>query len=553
MNKKILQKYRLDLILFFLTFIIIIPVILPCLHSGLFKTYDDIFVNRLEEMAYELKTFQFPVRFNSQLGRGAGYMLFNFYGPLPYYWGGFLILIGFSSIQAAKLAFITGFLLAYLFVFLTIRIIFNLKSAVFGTIYFMYFPYLGFDVYKRGDLGEFWAMAIFPLCILFCYLLLLKKKRYLFFLSTISLALIFLTHTLSTYLYLPFFLIFLILLSNFKKGNIRLLLKSYFLSLLISSFFWAVILAEKSGVWVWYLHKNLNFYRQTFLRFNDLIAINNGGFYIINLLTLILPLISLIFVKKYLKKSWLVKPIYLIGVLVFFGATFLSLESSSFIWSKFSFLLSIMQTPWRLLTLTPFFGAFIFSSYFYFFKNGKWVIFLLLFLLTAYVFINFNNFQPKTYEYVSKYLIEDSCGTTGDGYEYFPITIKACFRQYPKEREISVLYGDGNLNNIKKGSRYFSANIKTTEKSLVSLQRYYYPGWEVFIDGKKTPINYENLYGIITFWVEKGNHEILVKFEETPLRLTLNLLSFFSFIFLILVSISKKIQKFFLPELSEAV
>jgi uncharacterized membrane protein len=57
--------------------------------DGFYPMHDDTQVSRVVVMGRALIHGQFPVRWVSDLGYGYGYPLFNFYGPLPYYVGGF--------------------------------------------------------------------------------------------------------------------------------------------------------------------------------------------------------------------------------------------------------------------------------------------------------------------------------------------------------------------------------------------------------------------------------------------------------------------------------
>lgn len=72
--------------------------------------HDDTQIARVEVMKRALLQKQFPVRWVGDLGYGYGYPLFNFYGPLPYYVGGGLAVLGISSLVATKIMFALGIL-----------------------------------------------------------------------------------------------------------------------------------------------------------------------------------------------------------------------------------------------------------------------------------------------------------------------------------------------------------------------------------------------------------------------------------------------------------
>src|SRR5688500_13995787 len=102
----------------------------PIFHDGLFQTMDDIQVVRIEQMYKELKSGQFPVRITSELGNGAGYMLFNYYSPLVYYIGAIFHALGFTLVISTKLVFLLGFLIAWLGIYLLLRLKFDTVTAI---------------------------------------------------------------------------------------------------------------------------------------------------------------------------------------------------------------------------------------------------------------------------------------------------------------------------------------------------------------------------------------------------------------------------------------
>src|SRR3990167_386156 len=76
--------------------------ILPFLNSGFFPIHDDTQVQRVFEMKKSLSDGMFPVLWVADLGYGYGYPIFNYYGPLPYYLGGILSLLGLNALLATK-------------------------------------------------------------------------------------------------------------------------------------------------------------------------------------------------------------------------------------------------------------------------------------------------------------------------------------------------------------------------------------------------------------------------------------------------------------------
>ena len=72
----------------------------------------------------------------------------------------------------------------------------------------------------------------------------------------------------------------------------------------------------------------------------------------------------------------------------------------------------------------------------------------------------------------------------------------------------------------------------------------YFPGWTVRIDGVKTPIQFQsaNHRGEILFNIPQGNHKVVLRFEESKIRLAADFITLCSFItFFVLVFLRKRI------------
>src|SRR5436309_1991045 len=98
-----------------LILVLSIFTVLPLFAAGLFPVHDDTQVARVYEMKTALADGMFPVRWAPDLGYNYGYPIFNFYGPLAYYVGGFINLAGFNSLIATKIMIMLGTLLAGVF------------------------------------------------------------------------------------------------------------------------------------------------------------------------------------------------------------------------------------------------------------------------------------------------------------------------------------------------------------------------------------------------------------------------------------------------------
>jgi hypothetical protein len=65
----------------------------------------------------------------------------------------------------------------------------------------------------------------------------------------------------------------------------------------------------------------------------------------------------------------------------------------------------------------------------------------------------------------------------------------------------------------------------------------YFPGWRVWVDGNTVPIQFQdiNYRGQITFSVNAGNHQIVMKWEEDKLRFISDMVSLITLIICMVV------------------
>ena len=231
---------------FFLIAILLIAVSIPAIYQiitpGYFPIHDDTQVIRVQQMYKSLSAGQFPVRWVPDLGYGYGYPIFNFYNPLPYYFGSSFMFFGLDALLAAKIMFIFPIILSSLTMYLFSRLLLPRRGALLAASLYVYAPYHAVQIYVRGAVAEYWAYAILPLVLYAIW----KRK---IFLTGLSLAALITSHNLTAFMSIPFIGI-LMIIQLIKMKNKLLFLISYFLFLIfglgLSAFFWLPALTESN-------------------------------------------------------------------------------------------------------------------------------------------------------------------------------------------------------------------------------------------------------------------------------------------------------------------
>jgi hypothetical protein len=80
-----------------------------------------------------------------------------------------------------------------------------------------------------------------------------------------------------------------------------------------------------------------------------------------------------------------------------------------------------------------------------------------------------------------------------------------------------------SVEMIRAGGASDELWVRSPEGTALQFYTYYFPGWRVYVDGKRLPdeaLRPEGAYGLLTVDVPAGEHRVLLRWGDTPLRLT---------------------------------
>mgnify|MGYP001585050550 CR=1 FL=1 len=202
-------------------------------------------------------------------------------------------------------------------------------------------------------------------------------------------------------------------------------------------------------------------------------------------------------------------------------------NQSKLVWEAVT-VLQKFQFPWRLLSVVVFTTSVLGGLLISIAPRKKQFIFFSL-LLIALLFLN------KDYWHAKNYLLKEEnfykevyYGTTDTG-ESSPIWSIRFMEKEPNAHS-EVISGRAILREVGRTSANHKYEIITEEKSRIRENTLYFPGWHVLVDGKTTDIEFQDPAnrGLITFFVDKGEHFVEIQFKETKLRSIANITSFLS-------------------------
>lgn len=538
--------------LLIVVFILIIPTLLPLFKPGFFSTHDYVNVARIEQLDAALKEGHFPTRWAPDIRYGEP--LFNFYAPLPYYVGALINILGFNFLTTAKILFGLSLVLSAVFMYFFAKEIFGRVGALVSTVLYTYAPYRAVDIYVRGALSEAWVFVFMPLIFLFAYKLATGEKRVYAVYLSLSLAGLFLTHNITTLILSPFIVgWFLLCIYLFRKFNlIKWYALSGFLGAGLASFYLLPAFFERELVQIYRLTTGYFDFRAHFVALGQLFSTFWGygastwgvedGFSFqlgaVHWLVIAISLVTLaIFIRKLKKQQvfW-----FSFFVLSFLLSLFMQHNKSTFIWEAIP-ILAFVQFPWRFLGISIFFTSLIGGLLISFF--GKKGFLPALAIVGALVLLNFRYFRPE--EYFHDFIDEDYVsheqilwGNDKTPKDYLPVGVE----KLSEERilEPIVRGGDADIYEFEKRAVRASFEVEAKEQSFIEVPITYFPGWEFRLNEEVRSIEEPSDLGLILIRIPEGRHRVELKFKDTPIRITGNLLTFSSLVTLTLLFIKLK-------------
>lgn len=533
---------------FILGFILTLLLLWPLFKAPYFVHHDDVQVIRLFEMDKCFKDHQIPCRWVPDLGGVYGYPIFNYYAPLPYYFGELIYSISHSLIFSAKIMFGFSFVISYIFMYFLSNKFWGKKGGSVAAVFYSFAPYHALDFYVRGAMGEMWALAFFP--VVFWAAKRIEEKTNIanLLIFGVSIAGLILSHNLSAMIFLPLTVIWVILLFLKRKGK-KLLwfsLGGAVLGILLSAFYLLPAVFEKNLVHLETTVGGYFSYTEHFKGFKKLLLERSWGYgssireipgsekdglsYQIGWVHLLGWLLAIVAARSLWRKNRWVSVVIIFCSMAILSAIFMVNPRSEFIWKAIDSL-KYLQFPWRFLLLIIFFISFISGSIFTINFRGKNLIWIIL--IFAVVILNFFYFKPRLFIQTSDAKLLS--GSDWDKqikrsiFDYLPIYAKEPPAELATDR-YQILTGESKILDFKEGTDWISFKTETNSHTILRLSQYYFPNWKIFIDGVEASVEYRNnSLGLMTIILGKGNHTIWAKLYDTHIRIIANFLTIGSF------------------------
>lgn len=490
------------LLIIFLLLVAGIPAVKALFAPGGFTSHDlTHHVIRQISMDKLLSEGQFPPRWSGELNNGYGYPVFLFNYPLPALLGEVFHKAGLGYVDSVKAVLLTSMILSVLGMYLFLKSLLGLKLAAFlGAIFYLYDPIRFLNVYVSAAVGSALAAGIMP----FVFWSLLRRS---YFWGSLSLSALILAHNVTALIFAP-----LILFFGWKSKKIILL------GVGLSAWFWLPAVFEAQ--YTRFGEVFGKFYQDQFPSVWQLLRSPWGyglshpsrpepGDMSYQLGLIHIGVILALAAVKLNRLTILVLATFTISV-------FLMLKISLPLWENVPFL-SLIQFPLRFQALAIF-SASIAAGLLVKHLPNKKTIFLILLSLVIYANRNHWNIN-QAFDPGENYYLNLKTTSTSYG-EHLPKWGRIIALR-PAQGKLEFVKGVGKVRVVRDKSALVEAEVEATGDAVLRLNQFYFPGWEIQVDGKKQEFNYlldGESYGLPLFDIEPGNHQIKAEFKNTPVR-----------------------------------
>ena len=528
MTMKPLQK---DSYLVWVLFWSIIPIAWLFMGEGLWHTHDGlVHIPRIAAFYRALMEGHIPPRVAGYLNYGYGMPLFIFIYHIPYYVSSLFITLGLSLADSFRLALSITYPLSGIAIYLFGRSFFeNRKYAFWMFLFYQFAPYRFVDLHMRGSFGESYTYIFLPLA-LWGLTELFKTSQYRWFIvATLSTAFLIMSHNSISLAYFGILCLFTLVFAPSHKGRV-IGIVSLIAGVGLSAWYWLPAIVEHKytygdllmkNVYVdhfvpWYHYIVPNFYNMESFIFQGIMA-QFGIFHVVAILFAIV-----ILVKQ--RGSVLEKKQYAFGLFLLVTSIFLMQPVSTSLWKHIS-LLRQFQFPWRFLAVVVFATSFLSTAYlsFNFAKNRRTLITIAAFVAVSTVFYWVPQYGHNDID--EAYYWDFPLNTTYYG-ETDVIWSAGPAWSYPSS-PVQVIDGYATVTNIVKKGHIHTFTVDASESARLVDNTQYFPGWRVYVDGEKTPVEFQDQQwrGLVTFAVPDGKHDVRVVFGRTPVRLGAEIIS----------------------------
>lgn len=517
--------------------LLVLPALVPLTRTGFFESPDGLFhAFRLAALDRAVRAGVLYPRWCPELAFGYGQPVLNFYTPLSYYLGLPFTLVGVDPFVALKIVLAVGLVASAMTMYLFARLHLDRGPALLAAVVYAYLPYHLADLYVRMALAEFLALAWFPLALWSFHRLAGWWRLPRLALAALLLTALVLTHHLSTLLFVPVLVLYVIVVALKQRPSraagptVLAFTGAAVAALALSAVYWLPVAAESR--WVGLATTASEAYRDQLLPLTKLVStgfaydynarIGEAQQFPVGLVeAVILTAAVLPFVIRKTKASAL-----LFLVVAMLSALMLTTASLP-IWRALQRALIYLQFPWRFNALRILATAFLAGALVQSARkrpNVATCLAVTIAVATAASALWHLPYRPASPDgsVEGMWQFERDVGQVGTTWsqEYLPIWVTeqrwALSRPATDDLKSSVQLPAGQLSltGVAPTAYYFSH--QASGPASVTLHQFYYPGWQAEWQGEAYAAQPASHLGLASFPLPPGDGPLALHLVPTP-------------------------------------
>ncbi|HNS50624.1 MAG TPA: 6-pyruvoyl-tetrahydropterin synthase-related protein [Anaerolineae bacterium] len=483
---------------------------------------------------------------------GYGYPSFVYYSPLAYYAAEAFHLLGAGMVASVKWVWALSTLGSGLAMFACGRALLGRQRALLAAVLYVYVPYHLANAYVRGDLREHAALAWLPLVLLAFYRLAERVTLRRIAAAGLAYGAVWMTHNVTALIFTPLLAAYVLFLlrrpphptSGPAQGRARLAqaggaLGGAVLGLGISAALLLPALLERGFIsqeqWVGSGYDYRAHFVYPFQMLSGFWGYGAAGpgpvdqmSFQLGLVPTVLSMLALVgaLCRRSRERAqtlfWAVATALLL---------FLMLPASQFLWDKVP-IAGLVQFPWRLLGLAALtmslLGALALPR-----QRSERAPVPALVLAAVASFASFSYTLPQYTPVpdaaegpllVLQFELEypDMIGRTAWVQE--PPKTSPLVSQYQSGGPLVTAHAlapGSEVEMIRAGGASDELTVRSAAGTALQFYTYYYPGWRVWVNGEPLPgsaLRPEGPHGLLTIDLAAGEHHVLLRWGDTPLR-----------------------------------
>lgn len=495
---------------------------------------------------------------------GYGYPTFVFYSPLAYYVAEAFHLAGAGEVVALKWTWALATLGAGLAMYAFARQVLGRQRGLLAAVVYVYMPYHLVDIYVRAALAEYCAFVWMPLALLAFHRLVEKVTAPRVALAGLSLGALWLTHNVTGLAFTPLlaaYVLFRLFVERRRAQTaagpvreVKLLrlagwkgmlapasasMGAAFLglgigaALLVPNLFERYAINQQQWVQAGYDYANQFVYPfQLVSSFWGYGAAAPGPgdemSFQLGAIPLVLGMAATVAALHRRTRSRALVLFLASATLLLVG---LMLSFSLPVWKALP-IASLVQFPWRLLALTTVTLAVLAGLAVPSPKrvgSGALVLMAILVVVLASFPYTLPQYTPVpasaetplyAVQFERKY--PDMVGMTAWTQELPPTSpLVAQYEAGASLVTAEVLAPGASVQMIRTAGASDELWVHSAQGTALRFYTYYYPGWRVYVDGNRLPnsqLRPETVYGLLTVDVPAGEHRVLLRWGDSPVR-----------------------------------